>query len=94
MDRTSQRIMFLLKLAILVSISILIFFYVSSLQSTYIQSSSAVDIRNITVETVNYLWNMQYPQNVTFLLFITFIVLFLIIHAIIMYQEGVDNNHG
>ena len=94
MERSTHTISFVLKVAILISISILLFLYFSNLQPSLDQSSNAVDIQNITVETVNYLWNMQYPQNAVFLLFLTFVILLLITHAIIIYQEGVDNYHG
>lgn len=94
MKNLSQKFSFILKIAILGSISIFVFLYVSNLQPTLTQSSNAVYSQNITVQTVNYLWNMQYPQNVVFLLFLTFVILFLITHAIIIYQDGVDNNHG
>ena len=79
---------------ILVVISFSIFYYVSDLTTNFFQNSRLVNIANVTSASVSYLWEKVNGNNFTILVFITLLILILIIHVIIIYQDGFGKDHG
>jgi hypothetical protein len=81
------------------SILIIFFFvgtyYFTGLDITYLENSRVTDVGKSIDLTINYFWKPINSINYSFLLIITMIILVLIIHVIIIYQSGFDNDeHG
>ena len=69
------------------------FLFFSSNTMNFIINNRFVDVNNVNNLSLQYLWENVGSVNIAILIFITTLILVVIVHVILVYQNNIERDH-
>jgi len=93
--RILKQPLFWIKGILLVISFIIFYFLLINEEIKLFQNNRLTDLDQVNILSIKYLWESVMTINFSILVFVTLLILFIIIHVILLYQDGFEGDkHG